>query len=621
MNRLNHTWRNFLAGLLLMIVSGIGHSANEIKAPPRTIDDILKVIQKNAIEVDSLKDAKRWIARDIPDSASDAEKNNFYFSRAEAFARVGQVDKAIKDIELVISKYPGTEYRLKLMNLMVLSSYEAQIGNLNKAIALALQERALILPNIQGLYMGNSPALVVLYSELGNFEEAEKYVRDTESTFNFLKRAPRFSEVGEFWRAQLFQTKGIYFSQQGKWTEAESSLRIALPLIEKWLKYVENLPINKLGVDPSIDDNAGSNLLRTVLPRRLDTQRLLAHVLAMQGKLIEAEIQIRDVIDLTLSYYGTNSIPSGAALLEFSSILSEQSRFAEARILAQEALSIYKNTGASDGSLAVLKTQKAIAHYLVAEKKYDEADKVFTDVSAQIEANKTLGQQIPSADLDWAIVKVKLNQSEAALRMTQELISTLKKQSNPSERQLAQFEIIEAFALNGMGRNEEAQAIYQKYIPILLSISEGDEDGRGAREHQRKILALEDEISILATFAKSKQDQESEYIDQAFKLADVVRGSSVQRALTASVARSNIKDPKLADLARKEQDAQGRIASLERILTELLSAPLEDQLPAVQEKMKKDIAQLRTDRSFLRNEIERKFPEYAELVNPKPVVD
>jgi CHAT domain-containing protein len=128
---------------------------------------------------------------------------------------------------------------------------------------------------------------------------------------------------------------------------------------------------------------------------------------------------------------------------------------------------------------------------------------------------------------------------------------------------------------------------------------------------------LEGYISTLSAISEIDKDP-TVYAAEAFKLADVARGSGVQRALTASAARANIKDAKLAELARREQDAQQRIGSLERVLSSLLAAPPDQQLPVIQTKMKVDIAQLKVEREQTRKEIETKFPDYAELVNPKP---
>ena len=96
------------------------------------------------------------------------------------------------------------------------------------------------------------------------------------------------------------------------------------------------------------------------------------------------------------------------------------------------------------------------------------------------------------------------------------------------------------------------------------------------------------------------------------------RGSGVQRALTASAARANIKDPQLANLARKEQDLQRRINTLGELLTGLLSASPDQQLPSVQAKIRSDLSAFKAERDGIKKEIEKKFPDYAELVEPKP---
>ncbi|WP_114662836.1 hypothetical protein [Polynucleobacter necessarius] len=53
-------------------------------------------------------------------------------------------------------------------------------------------------------------------------------------------------------------------------------------------------------------------------------------------------------------------------------------------------------------------------------------------------------------------------------------------------------------------------------------------------------------------------------------------------------------------------------------MTGLLSAPPDQQLPALQAKIRTDIAGFKSQREDLKKEIERKFPDYAELVEPKP---
>ena len=602
----------FFAGASLLF-------AAELKAPPRSIDDVLQAIKKNTKESESLSEAKKLILKKLSDQASDEEKNHFYFNRAEAYFRVGQTDKAIADLILVTEKYPSSNPKYRAQDLQILSSYQESAGNLKDSLATSLKQRAAIPPNAVPMFLANDTALVTLYSETGNFVEAEKYLRDAEATLVFARRSPNYIFLGDWWNAEFIHTKGIYLIQQGKWAEAEAILQKGVPLIHKWFKKVEDLPINKLGFEAGNDEDATTKLIRHVLPKRLDMQRLYANALANQGKLIEAEIQIREALQLALSYYGADSQPVADSLIELSGVIAGQSRMGEAIQLAQLAVQTYLTSGSAENSNSLIKTKRAIGRYLVMAGQFEKASKVFDEVNALMNSNKMIGDQGVFVDIDWAIAKVKINQAESARKITQELIANLKKQSNPSERLLAEYEIMDAYALHGMGQDEQAQTIYSKYMPTLLSFSEGDSENGNSSEYQRKILALEDEISILAGLTKSKPEHAPEYMAQAFKLADVVRGSGVQRALTASAARANIKAPKLANLARQEQDTQARIASLEKILGALLAAPADDQLPAVQAQMRKDIAQLKVERTQLKKEIELQFPDYANLVNPKPV--
>jgi tetratricopeptide (TPR) repeat protein len=163
-------------------------------------------------------------------------------------------------------------------------------------------------------------------------------------------------------------TRGSYLLQQGKWAEAELNLRRATQQAHEWLLHIEKLPINQPGADRTNNFLVTGLLIRNVAPKRLNAQVMLAKSIAMQGRLVDAELQIREVIELSLRYYGKNSLQVGNALLELSVIISEQNRFAEAELLAETTLKIYREVGASPSSLSVVKAKRNLAKYLVAEK-------------------------------------------------------------------------------------------------------------------------------------------------------------------------------------------------------------------------------------------------------------
>jgi hypothetical protein len=126
------------------------------------------------------------------------------------------------------------------------------------------------------------------------------------------------------------------------------------------------------------------------------------------------------------------------------------------------------------------------------------------------------------------------------------------------------------------------------------------------KQQQRMTYLLESYLAVLAKTAQSEPAQAAAAAAESFTIADLARGSGVQRALTASAARANIKDPQLAGLARNEQDLQRRINTLSELLTGLLSASPDQQLPGVQAKIRSDIVAFKAERETIKKEIETK---------------
>ena len=78
------------------------------------------------------------------------------------------------------------------------------------------------------------------------------------------------------------------------------------------------------------------------------------------------------------------------------------------------------------------------------------------------------------------------------------------------------------------------------------------------------------------------------------------------------------RDPTLADLVRREQDAQKQVSALYGLLANLLSAPTDQRDPRAVQNLRTGIDRLRGARAALMEEIEARFPDYADLINPKP---
>ena len=113
----------------------------------------------------------------------------------------------------------------------------------------------------------------------------------------------------------------------------------------------------------------------------------------------------------------------------------------------------------------------------------------------------------------------------------------------------------------------------------------------GSKKTQRRFsLIAEAYIGLLFIEAKNNKNLEKNLVSEAFLLADLARGSSVQKALSQSTARS-FKDKILMQLARSEQDLQRRISSLNELLLNVSQVETSSQ---VKDKIKYYISELKT---------------------------
>ena len=586
------------------------------KAPPRSIKDVLSAVERTKLDTEELAKAKEKIASPIPQGVDTEQLHAFYRDRARAYQMIGRNDLAIVDMRMATDKYKSKDPRSHIWAMMDLGIYESRGGNLKNAITTFEQTKAGIPQSLMGFHMAVNRLLVGAYAQAGNFAASEAALRDADGTLVLLRRGPAYTNAGPIWESNLDAARSFNFMAQGRWIEAERSARLSIRKSDANAERIEQDAKSASGAEKIEVVRALKSSKQYKIARQLD----LAHSIMMQGRLVDAEIQVREALDLALATFDRNSVEVGSALNRLARIIAEQGRPSEAVLLAQEAIKTFEASGATSESLSLVNSRKSLGAALVSDRKYVDADKVFEKMKADIAHTKQEGHNISVADLDWVIAMLKLGKAKDAHEMTHEMLTVATKKDNVSEGRLNYLQAFNAMTIHATGKDDQAREMYRKVMPRLIERvrSEAENQTVTTKQQERTVLILEDNISLLAKQTKTHPQIAGQVAAEAFSLADLARGSSVQRALNASAARANIKDPQLAALARKEQDAQRRAASLEDVLTGLMSAPPEQQLPAIQSKLKVDIAQIKSEREKLRKEIEQKFPDYADLVNPKP---
>jgi CHAT domain-containing protein len=595
-----------------------------IKAPPRDVKDILRLLEQTKPDLAIVERAKNVVATPLPASKDNEVLNHYYTRRAAAFQDLGNTGEALKSLEMAVSQYPSSNPLLHLTDLIDLSVLESSAGQQSKAIAYIQKAQAhqlSTLPNLIGRQMTMGRLLTSYYVYSGNFESAKKTLDAMDDTLGKLKRLRNYIESGPTWEAAYESARGIYFSGQGQWLESERSLRKTLHLLESQYKKVKESAskVDIVGNDARTAADSSNNP-RVYVTQISNRELNLAHVLLMQRKLIDAEFYARKSITLSLSSFGSNSIEAGRGLQSLAVIVNEQGRYPEAVLLSRAALGIVKASGATGANNTLALAQKSLGTALVADGKYTEANQVFEEMATAIKTDPVMAKSYQFGDLDWVLAMLKTGKTSQAFEMSNAMLKRLEPSSDKNSPRAATVRAFEAASLQAEGKWSEADTTFKASIPILIDQARNDteNDTGSVKQQQRMTFLLESYLASLAHTAKTDPSQVASAAAQAFQIADIARGSGVQRALTASAARASIKDPQLAGLARQEQDLQRRINTLSELLTGLRSASADQQLPAVQGKIRSDIEVFKSQREALKKEIEKKFPEYAELVEPKP---
>jgi len=595
-----------------------------IKAPPRDVKDILRLVEQTKPDLAMVERAQKVVATPLPDSKDNEVLNHYYTRRSAAFEDLGNTSEALKNLEIAVNQYPSTNPRLHLNDLINLSVLENAAGKQSTAIALIQKAHAYqvsALPNLTGYQTTTGRLLVTYYVNAGNFDAAKKALEILDGTLRGLKSSQAYMEYGPIWEANYESARGIYFSGQGQWLESERALRRTLYLLETQYQKVKNssAKVDVVGQEVRAEADASKNP-RVYVTQIANRELNLSNVLLRQRKLIDAEYYARKSITLSLLSFGSNSIEVARGLRSLATVVNEQGRYAEAVLLSKLAVSTVKAAGASgaNGTLAI--SQRSLGSALVSDGKYADANKVFEEMAAGIKTDPEIAKSYQFGDLDWVLAMLKTGKAAQANEMVGGMLKRLELTADKNSPRLAMVLAFDAASLQAENKWSEADAAYKLSMPILIDQARNDaeNDTSSIKQQQRMAFLFESYLASLAYTAKNDPSQAAAAAAQAFQVADIARGSGVQRALTASAARASIKDPQLADLARQEQDLQRRINTLSELLTGLRSAAPDQQLPGVQSKIQADISTFKSQRETLKKEIEKKFPEYAELVEPKP---
>ena len=585
--------------------------ASEAAHAPRTVADITALLDQYKPDPARVEALKNTVNREPPAGANVDALLNFYLERAEAAQNLGMVTRQLADLRRAAELMKRTEDEWQVMQ----DIFHAERNSGNFANALKLKEQMLRMASGRlGRQLSDYTNMVHLYASIGDMVNARTALRSAETVMFNLERRPRaWIDGGHGFIMQIEGARGQVLDAEGRYVEAEPVTRKALAAAERRLEdapqlarkgtYFYSRPIERFY--NSVDTNE---------------QRLAANLM-LQGRLAEAELALRNVLQRRLNRLGRYAPGTAIAVGQYARLLNEQGRFRDAEAMARAALDIHKTIGTAREATSHVGARRQLGRALVAQSRWQDALLVFEEMGSAIDMDPVLAEKMGRGDPNWALALIKTGKPDKAVPMLEGGVKRWSERLGPSHYEVAERRGFFAMALAETGQRQRALSEFQEAVKILLargSVDSDEESGASARAW-RLVLILEGYIKLLHDIRNELGTRAGfDPATEAFRLADAARGQSTQRAFSASAARAAVNDPALADLIRKEQDAKQQITVLYTTLLRLLGAPPDQQLPQVAAQMRNRIRELEKERRTLFLDLERRFPAYVNLINPRP---
>jgi|GEM_PF-3154526 CHAT domain-containing protein len=472
----------------------------------------------------------------------------------------------------------------------------ADVGNFTKTIEVAKLQLQLAPGPAKELPVLRS--LVASHATLNQFAQAREALTQMERNLKVLQTRKGWANKRDWWQALYANANATIEMRAGHLDKAEAAWKACVASAQASLQS-----------DP---EREGRSLF-------VDCSRGLLSVLITTGQLSAAAqvgTQLRDEAQRTMDMHARPLIMVRAnqALAELA---VEQGKLAQARELLQATLGLIDQTEGVGFSLRAANVREQLALIEMLQGHWEEALKWHearvTAMEAAKEERGNKGVRTP----EHAYTLVRLGRVAAAVNILRTQVRVRENLYDQNALQLWEARAFLGVALAAAGQRDEALREMREAMPRVLDIYRGERASSesGVLRTARLNWLLDGYIYLLADSART----DAWALDEAFRMADLAKGSTVQRALAASASRANFTDAGLAQLARTEQDQQRELSALAESIGNLLARGRVAEQDRVVAAMRATLAAMRSEHTKTLAEIERRYPNYSTLLSPKPV--
>ena len=472
----------------------------------------------------------------------------------------------------------------------------SDLGNSTKALYYAQRQLAVVQGPIQA--HNALSGIVMLNSALHQLPAAKAALAQLEQTMEALRSNRRWAQEHHWWQAGLAMARASYEMQSGHLDKAEQA----------W-QACNTAALAALQSDSD----------REASPLYLECSRGLLGVLLATGQ-IAAAAQVADQLRTTADRVREVKSRPGVMIRvnhSLARLALEQGKLDQAEAIIVRTLKVIEDGNRSGLSLRAVGLLKMHAELEMLRSQWDRALEVHRQQESLLRSAGSERGNLGFHSVEYAYTLIRLKRAAEAVAMLRPIVAARGQLYDEDSLGVWEGRAFLGVALAASGQTADALSQLQVAMPRVLDISRGERSSAeaGVLRTARLNWLLDGYINLLAEQAKAG-DQKA--LDEAFRMADLARGSTVQRALAASATRAAIVDPELAGLARREQDLQREISTLADAIGNLLARGRVAEQDKVVADMRAELLRQRKEHAGQQTEIERRFPGYAALLNPKP---
>jgi CHAT domain-containing protein len=574
---------------------------------PRTIADVTQMLADRRPDPAIFKRLADELAAPAPPEADREALVAYHQRQAQAAAGLGLVPRVLQARRHLVALTEGQRNQPK--HLLDLAIAEMTAGNWSAAEEHA--RRAAAAPT--GWWGQDILAMMVLarvQSWLGDVTSARTQTDRAEELFRRVASQALALPFTDLVGGMIAWSKGDTQLTEGRAIAGEASLVAAAKHALADTKIAERRQSN---IEWAPAPDSTWQLLDLI-------EAQLARVHAQQGHLVDAEQVARAMLVRNLERLGRDAPSTAVSLAVLGEVLISQQRWREAAALADVAAIALEKAGAKVSSGYAFQAERVRIDSRLGAGDWKAATALIDGLRSRLADEKIMLRATERRGA-WALALVRDGRAPEAASWLERLWIEHQRVYGKDRYETAESRGLLGLALAAQGKRDEAYEALAAAIPVLLAPAKGTEADAedGLRRLNRRAI-VEAWIGLLYDIQGTPLAM-AKGIDaaaEAFRIADSLRGGSLQSAVAASAARALAGTPQLGDLIRREQDGKREIVAMNNQLAALALTPDSAVREKAVTELRQRIASLEGERTELFQRIEQQFPDYANLINPRP---